>query len=187
MNDDRLKRYNDSIYLTGFMATGKSTTGKELSKRLEMPFRDLDQIIVNGAGKSIHKVFEEDGEPHFRKLEREYLMELSRVFTGVVALGGGALQNQQIIDHLKLNGLLIYISTPFEIIADRVYKDTERPIVFDKQGKRKDKDTLFKELKTLYSGRKKFYEQAQITIHADRYSSNEKLMEALLLKIKQHV
>lgn len=187
MNSYRLERFKDSIYVCGFMASGKSTLGKALAKKLEREFRDLDEILVKSEGQSINEIFSEKGEAYFRKKEWEYLLELTRHFKGVVSLGGGALQKQRIVDHLKVNGLLVYLDTPMGEIVDRVMSSDERPILFDKNGKIKSRETLFTELKTLYSERKSFYNQAQITINTTLYSSVDEITEAAIEKIARHV
>ena len=74
-----------------------------------------------------------------------------------------------------------------EVIVDRVLESDERPILFNESGKIKSRETLFTELKTLYSGRKTFYKQAQITIDTTLYSSVDEITEAAIEKITRHV
>ncbi|HBX65675.1 MAG: shikimate kinase [Balneola sp.] len=187
MNSYRLERFKDSIYVCGFMASGKSTVGKSLADKLGREYRDLDAVIEEKEEQSIKEIFEEKGEEYFREKEWEYLLDLTRHFKGVVSLGGGALQNQRIIDHLKVSGILLYLETPMEVIVDRVLESDERPILFNESGKIKSRETLFTELKTLYSGRKTFYKQAQITIDTTLYSSVDEITEAAIEKITRHV
>ena len=187
MNSYRLERFKDSIYVCGFMASGKSTLGKALAEKLEREYCDLDDVIVEREGKSIRDIFNEHGEEYFREKEWEYLLDLTRNFKGVVSLGGGALQNQRIVDHLKVNGLLLFVDTPLEQIVDRVLSSNERPILFNNDGKIKSRETLFTELKALYSGREKFYKQAQIGIKTPLFSSVEEMTEAAIEKIIRHV
>ena len=187
MNEYRLKKFEGSIYLCGFMATGKSSVGKHLAELLDKPFKDLDRVIVEKEGKSIRKIFGEHGEEYFREKEWKYLLELTRTFKGVVALGGGALHNQHVIDHLKVNGLLIFIKTPLELIVERVLRNTKRPMALDEDGKLKSRETLFTELKTLYSSREPLYEQAQITLEGQKGSLKQDQAKKLVEKIKRYV
>jgi shikimate kinase len=129
----------------------------------------------------------EQGEPYFRQKEWEYLQYLNREFRGIVALGGGALHNQQVIDHLKATGLLIFIDTPMDEIVKRVHRNTRRPILYDEEGKIKSKETLFTELKALYLQREAFYKQAQIIIKTASYSSIEEKADAAIEQIIRHV
>ncbi len=187
MNEYRLKKFDGSIYICGFMATGKSTIGRLIAKELEKPFLDLDTVILNKEGCSISEIFRKYGEEYFREKEFEALLELTRNFKGVVALGGGALQNQQVVDHLKVHGLLVYIKTPLDIIVERVLRNTKRPIVLNNEGKIKPKETLFKELKALYLSRNPLYEQAQIKIESSGLESKEGQAKLLIEKLKRYV
>ncbi len=187
MNEHRLKRFEGSFYICGFMGAGKSSVGRLLAKELGLPFHDLDKYLEKKEGRKIADIFGEEGEDYFRKKEWEYLLDLTRSFKGVVALGGGALQNQQIVDHLKLHGLLILIDVPMDVILDRVMRNKKRPIVVDEEGKIKSRETLLKELNVLYSKRFKYYKQAQITITTDGKRNKKDLIPILTDKIKQHV
>lgn len=187
MNLYKLNKFEGSLFICGFMASGKSTLGREIANELGWKFLDLDTFIEKREGKSIRDLFEVNGESYFRNKEREYLMELAKNFRGVLALGGGALQEQRVVDYLKLNGLLIFVDTPLEQITERVINNTERPILFDKNGKIKSKEILFAELKTLYLSREKFYKQAQISIKTSLFTSVEEMTQKVIEKIIRHV
>ncbi|MCW9706656.1 shikimate kinase [Fodinibius salsisoli] len=175
------------IFLCGFMGTGKTTIGRKLAQKLDYPFLDLDDRIVERAGQSIPDIFEAGGEGRFRTVERKALMEVCRSFKGVVALGGGSLQNQHLLDHLKLNGLLIFIETPFSVLIDRIYQDKNRPLLLDESGNVKERKTLEEELRFLYDDRLPLYRQASISIQMSRGESPEEQVETLFKKIRNHV
>lgn len=187
MNNYRLARFKDSIFMCGFMGTGKSKIGYELSKSLDFPFIDLDNYIEEQEGSTISEIFKEKGENYFREKEWEYLLKLTRSFKGVIALGGGALHNQRVVDHLKLHGLLVFIDTHMDIILRRVMRNKKRPILLDESGKLKSEETLFRELKTLYSSRKALYEQAQIKFENDESLDIKDKVQKVIEKIKRHV
>lgn len=187
MNNYRLARFKDSIFMCGFMGTGKSKIGYELSKSLDFPFIDLDHYIEEQEESTISEIFKKRGESYFREKEWEYLLQLTRSFKGVIALGGGALHNQRVVDHLKLHGLLVFIETPMDTILQRVMRNKKRPIVLDGSGKLKSEETLFRELKTLYSSREALYEQAQIKFESDESLDIENQIQKLIEKIKRHV
>ncbi|MFN1833653.1 shikimate kinase [Balneola sp. MJW-20] len=188
MNERRLNRFKGGIFLTGFMASGKSTYGKALAELLDWPFTDLDQYIEKEEGRSINEIFKQEGEEYFRTLERKAVLSLTPDLKNqVVALGGGALHNQHMVDHLKFNGLLICFETPMVEITKRVFDSSERPILYRDNGEKKTKEMLMDELKTLYSGRKKWYDQSQITINTANYKNNEDLIRDLIKKIQLHV
>ena len=77
------------VYLTGFMASGKSTVGPRAAARLGRPFLDLDRLIAAHAGRSIPTIFAEEGEEQFRALETKMLHRTTETEDLVVALGGG--------------------------------------------------------------------------------------------------
>lgn len=187
MSDYRLKRFQGSYYICGFMGAGKSAIGSMLAKRLELPFHDLDKYLVHKEGKNISDIFKVEGEKYFREKEREYLLDLTRKFKGVVALGGGALHNQHIVDHLKVHGLLIFLDTPMDVILDRVIINTKRPIVRNQEGEIKSRETLKIELETLYSSRIEFYKQATVKLTTSGNEEKEVIVNRLIEKIKNHV
>ncbi len=169
------------------MGAGKSTIGSMLSDRLDMPFLDLDDYIEEEAGKEIPNIFKEDGEPTFRKIERKCILDVIKKYEGVVALGGGSLQNQHIVDHIKLNGLLIFIDTPFSLILNRITEESKRPLLLNEQGTVKKKEILEKELSTLYEQRLPFYQQAELSIADSERKTAESMVNSLIKKIKNHV
>lgn len=175
----------DRIFLCGFMGAGKSTLGRRLAKRLKMNFMDLDKIIEQESAQSIPEIFEQDGEETFRKLEQSALLSVIRSKKGVIALGGGSLQNQHMVDHLKLNGLLIFIDTPFSVIFERIADDSGRPLLTDENGELKSEELLHSQLKALYEKRLPLYRQAVITV--DSSGGLKEVMDQLIRKIENHV
>ena len=81
---------NFRIFLTGFMGSGKSYTGRRLSEALGIPFIDLDHWIEDQEGQSIQAIFEKSGEAAFRQIEREALHQMIAYEQAVIACGGGA-------------------------------------------------------------------------------------------------
>jgi shikimate kinase len=177
----------ERIFLSGFMGAGKSTLGRILAQKLERPFEDLDDKIEEKAGKSIPNIFDKSGEAGFRTVERRAIMDVIRNDEGIIALGGGSLQNQHLLDHIKLNGLLVFIETPISVILDRISGDSNRPLLVDEDGNSKSKEMLRQELQALYDDRLPLYEQAVIKITDDGSGSPEDLVEMLLKKIRNHV
>ncbi|WP_138429251.1 shikimate kinase [Fodinibius saliphilus] len=177
----------DIIFLSGFMGTGKSTIGRLLAERLERNFLDLDDKIEEEAGCTISDIFEQSGEAGFRTAERRALLEVARGYKGVVALGGGSLQNQHMVDHLKLNGLLVFIETPISVILDRISGDENRPLLLNEEGNPKSRERLQNELQKLYNERLSLYKQAVIKISNDGHKKPDQLVQTLLKKIKNHV
>jgi len=187
MNLYRLKKFAESFFIVGFMATGKSSIGKILAKELDRPFLDLDEYIAQKEGCSIKEIFTSRGEAYFRDREWRSLLEVTQNFRGVIALGGGALHNQQVVDHLKLFGLLVFLKTPMNVIVDRIERNKKRPIVLDEHGEIKSRETLFSELESLYLKREHLYNQAQIILESTGYESKEEQAAKLIEKLQRYV
>lgn len=174
------------IFLCGFMGAGKSVIGQQLADKLERPFQDLDDKVEEKAGQSIPQIFEESGESVFRTIERKSLLEIAREFEGIVALGGGSLQNQQLVDQIKKNGLLIFIETPITVILDRISEDNNRPLLLDENGDPKDPKRLKQDLTALYEERMHLYEQADLKAINDGSEPTEQIVETLVEKIRNY-
>jgi shikimate kinase len=168
---DKLK-LKKPIFLCGMMGSGKSTVGQELATQLDVPFRDLDEMIVQKAEMSIPEIFEKKGEPKFRNLERSLLIRESQYFEGVMALGGGSLQNQHIIDHLKIYGWLVFLEVPQSVISKRISGDVNRPMLKPDRSNKADK-TGSSKIESLLEERLPYYRQAEITIKAGDRPADE--------------
>ena len=187
MNEYRVMKFDESIFLTGFMASGKSSVGKLLAKKLDRPFTDLDSLIEKAEKQSIREIFDKYGESYFRQKEWDQLLEVTKSFKGVVALGGGALHNQNVVDHLKLHGLMIFIKTPIEVITNRVLRNTRRPMAIAKNGKLKSRQALFDELNILYLARIGYYQQAQIILESTDEETKEEQVIKIFEKLQRYV
>lgn len=141
---------DSNIVLVGFMGTGKTAVGKRLAERLNMTFLDMDDIIEERAGKSIPRIFAEDGEPHFRALERALVRELSEKTGLVIGAGGGVVLNPDNISDYSRTGLVVCLSATPEVILDRVAGDTARPLLAG--------DDKIKKIRNLLEFRRKFYD-----------------------------
>lgn len=109
------------VILTGFMATGKSAVGRAVAARLGRRFIDTDHEIVTRAGKPIARIFAEDGEPAFRRLEREVIAALAQApQPAVIATGGGALVDDANFATLSRAGTIVCLVARPEVIARRV-------------------------------------------------------------------
>ena len=118
-----------NIVLTGFMGTGKSSVGRRLAGRLNRRFLDMDTEIEKREGRTISRIFEEEGEAHFRGLERDLVLELSGSEDLVISTGGGVLINPQNLEDFQRTGIVICLSTDVDTILARVSRDKKRPLL----------------------------------------------------------
>lgn len=108
------------VFLTGFMGSGKTTVGRLLSDRLEMPFIDLDREIELRSGMSVKEIFERGGEPLFRRLEQEALAAAVGRPEAVIATGGGTVTVERNLRLLDAGGVSVWLDPPFAVISQRI-------------------------------------------------------------------
>ena len=159
------------IVLLGYMASGKSSIGKLLSKKLSMKFLDLDDYIINKEGMSIAEIFEKKGEVYFRVIENKYLKEvLNTKDQFILALGGGTpcyANNMEEIN--KGDTVSIYLQGKTKTMIDRlIKKKSKRPLIASLAD---DKIPEFV-AKHLFE-RRLYYELAKITVEIDAKSKKE--------------
>ena len=129
--------------------SGKSTVGRQLARRLALPFTDTDHAIEQRIGCSIRDYFDREGEAAFRDVEEEVIRELAGAPAGVLATGGGAVLRPGNRERLRAAGHTIYLrSTPEEIFR-RLRHDTNRPLLQVADPLRKLRD-LYEERDPLY-------------------------------------
>ena len=126
------------LIITGFMATGKSSVGPIVAKRLGWEFIDSDTMIVARAKKPVAQIFADDGEAQFRKFEREAIARLAGdlrrcpqchgPFPQVISTGGGVLTDESNCAALKRAGVIICLTARPEVLAARIDRSkTRRP------------------------------------------------------------
>lgn len=160
---------HDLIYLTGFMASGKSTIGPILANTLGYEYVDMDAEIVTATGKRIADFFAEAGEEAFRKIEHSTLKDLSGRHATVVALGGGAIAHGQNLAIIKSTGILIYLKSDPEHIFWRVRYKSDRPLLLNAEGTSLSDDELRERINAILTVREPFYQQADIIIRTDEH------------------
>jgi shikimate kinase len=151
-----------NIFLIGMPSSGKSTLGRQLAKRLDYQFIDMDDLIVNQELSSVFDIFKYKGEDYFRKVESKVLKGIKPNQKLIVATGGGVPCFFDNMDFVKANGISIFLNVQPEDLLKRIQKSegNNRPLI----DKKKSNEVLLNELKERYENRLKFYEQADIQI-----------------------
>lgn len=122
------KRFRRSIILTGFMCSGKSTVGLELSKALNIPFTDIDERIKDKTDMSISDIFKNYGEKYFRNIERAELKKALNEQYQVIATGGGILTCDENIDTIKQSQAFnIFLDITTDTVIQRGQSSIDRP------------------------------------------------------------
>ncbi|MGJ8745792.1 shikimate kinase [Polaribacter sp.] len=167
------------IVLIGYMASGKSTIGKQLAKKLYLPFIDLDAYIVEKEKMEISTIFKEKGEIYFRLIEHKYLKEIVASETKfVLSLGGGTpcyADNMKFLNETDV--ISIYLKASIGLIVERLKKEkSKRPLVANLN----DEEMAEFIAKHLFE-RSYFYAQATHSIAIDTKKINEIVAEIRIL------
>ena len=147
------------IFLIGFMGSGKTYWGKQLSEKLKLPFFDLDEQIESSEGKTINQLFAENGEEYFRLLEKDTLHIITESHDSfIMATGGGTPCYFNNIDYMNKGGTTVWVNTPVDVLCERLTKEkANRPLL-----KNLDDTQIKGFILKKFSDRKIYYEQAEI-------------------------
>ncbi len=177
----------ERIYLTGFMGCGKSTLGPRLAGALGFTFVDLDEAVVQRAGKSIRAIFAEDGEAAFRWLEADALRATAGLDRVVVATGGGTFMQEDHLRWARDHGTVVYLRVKPGELARRLRRgQARRPLLCDDRGKPLPPDALRQRIETLLAEREPVYRQAHLTVDVGR-GTPEMATGALLKALVWHL
>ena len=149
------------IALVGLPGSGKTTVGRQLARRLGLPFIDSDLVIEQRLGCSVRAYFEREGEAAFRDVEQAVINELTLQDTGVLSTGGGAVLRELNRQHLRQRCFVIYLHSRATELMRRLRHDVSRPLlqVADPAAR----------LRELYAQRDPLYrETAQLVIETGR-------------------
>lgn len=140
-----------TISLIGLPGSGKTTVGRQLSRRLRAPFLDSDTVIEQQLGCSIREFFEREGEQRFRDIEASVIDELTQLSDGVLSTGGGAVLRPENRAHLHGRTRVVYLNSSPDDLFRRLRHDKNRPLlqVADPLGRLRDlhtqRDPLYRE------------------------------------------
>jgi shikimate kinase len=118
-----------NIVLVGFMGTGKTTVGRVLAGRTGRPLLDMDAEIEARAGKAVSDIFRDDGEPAFRRMERDLVRDLAARSGLLISSGGGIVLDPLNIADFSRTGLVACLLADAETILRRVESETHRPLI----------------------------------------------------------
>jgi shikimate kinase len=148
---------NHAIVLVGLMGAGKTSVGRRLAEKLDIPFVDADHEIEIAAGKSIPDIFAEHGEDYFREGERRVITRLLENGLQVLATGGGAFMNDETRARIKELGVSLWLKADLNVLLKRVAKRNDRPLL-------KENPELV--MKNLMQLRYPIYAEANITVES---------------------
>jgi shikimate kinase len=164
------------IYLIGFMGSGKTHWGKQLSAKLGLPFYDLDTVIVEKEHRTVADIFEESGEEYFRYQEKEMLEAIvAEMESFILSCGGGTPCFFNNIEFMKKNGKVIWLNTSVDILKQRLLKERKtRPLISEVND-----EELRRYIVKKLSERRMYYQQADVTVMEEN-TNLEELIQLLL-------
>ena len=153
-----------NLVFLGMMGSGKSSIGNMVSKKLNLKFIDIDNLIEAEAGSSISSIFEEKGENYFRNMEEKITLQNLKTIGTVISLGGGAFINDKIRKEILTNHFSFWLNSNETILLKRIKGNKIRPLAF------KSTD---QEIKQLIKKRSTIYAKAQFKINCNKLTKTK--------------
>jgi shikimate kinase len=163
------------IVLVGLMGVGKTTVGRRLAARLDLPFTDADDEIEQAASLGIAEIFSRYGEPAFRDGERRVIARLMAGPVQVIATGGGAFVDPITRDLILAQGITIWLHANIDVLVERTARRSSRPLLLNG-----DPHEILTEL---LEKRTPAYEQAIIHIKSER-GPHDQSVEAIIAALR---
>ncbi|MDE2861270.1 MAG: shikimate kinase [Chloroflexota bacterium] len=167
-----------NIILTGFSGTGKSSVGRAVAELQGWELWDTDEEIVRVSGKSIADIFEEDGEPAFRYLEKEAVLLACEESNVVVATGGGAIVDPDNYAAMAASGVIVCLDATPETIVARLSASPEGENAPEERPMLAGTDPI-ERVRELKSQRQEHYDMAAFTVDTDGLSVEEAAREVV--------
>lgn len=146
------------IVLVGLMGAGKTSVGRRLAEKLDIPFVDADHEIEAAAGKPIKEIFADHGEAYFREGERRVIQRLIGNGAQVLATGGGAYMNEETRARIEALGVSVWLRAALPLLMKRVAKRQDRPLL--------QADDPEKVMRALIEKRYPVYALADVTVES---------------------
>ena len=153
-----------NIVFLGMMGSGKTSIGILVSKKLNLQFYDIDQIIEKDLGMSISEIFQKKGEKFFRNVDEKITLKFLKKKNIVVSLGGGAFINKKIREEIQKNHFSFWLNWNSDTLIQRIQKNTKRPIAL-----RSSPNQLI----DLIKKRSMVYSKSKYKINCEKLSKNE--------------
>ena len=167
---NKLMESKENIVFLGMMGSGKTSIGLLISKKLNLQFYDIDQIIEKELEMSISDIFEKKGEKFFRDVEEKTTLKILKKKWIVISLGGGAFINRKIREEILKNHLSFWLNWNSKTLIQRIKKNIKRPIALK---------SSTSELIDLIKKRSVVYSKSKYKINCEKLSKNEIVNEII--------
>ncbi len=153
-----------NLVLVGMMASGKSTIGYLISKKLNINFVDIDKVIEKELKMNVLEIFKNKGETFFRDIEEKTTIKFLKSYNSVISLGGGAFLNEKIRKEIISNNVSFWLKWNVKTLLNRIKRSKTRPLAVNAEDK---------ELKELILKRSKIYSKANFKINCHEQSKDQ--------------
>ena len=155
---------NKNLVFLGMMGSGKSSIGYLISKKLNLIFSDIDNLIEEDSKISITEIFKIKGENYFRNLEEKVTLKALKGSNKVISLGGGGFINNKIRKEVLINHFSFWLDWDELVLLKRIKDSKKRPLAFQ---------ATDREIKQLIKKRAKIYSNAQFKINCNNLTKTE--------------
>ena len=155
---------NKNLVLLGMMGSGKSSIGLLVSKKLNLPFVDVDSLIVKSNSMSISEIFEKKGEDYFRNQEEKITLKCLKKIKNVISLGGGGFINTKIRKEILSNHFSFWLNWDEATLIRRIKGSKKRPLAFR---------STDQEIRVIIKNRSKIYSNAKFKINCNKLTKTE--------------
>ena len=155
---------NKNLVFLGMMGSGKSSIGNLVSKKLDLPFIDMDNLIEKNTGISISEIFETKGQVYFRNLEEKITIKSLKKIKSVISLGGGGFINPKIRKEILTNHFSFWLNWNESVLINRIKNNKKRPLAFK---------STEQELRIMIRKRTRIYTNAQFKINCNKLTKTE--------------
>mgnify|MGYP003982872413 FL=1 len=155
---------NKNLVFLGMMGSGKSSIGNLVSKKLDLHFVDIDNLIIESEGMTISEIFEKKGECYFRNLEEKITLKCLKKMKNVISLGGGGFINTKIRKEVLNNHFSFWLNWDELTLIRRIKNSKKRPLAFKSTNQ---------EIRAIIKDRSKIYSNAQFKINCNKLTKTE--------------
>ena len=153
-----------NLVFLGMMGSGKSSIGNLFSKKQNLKFVDIDNLIEGEMNMSISDIFKKRGETYFRNLEEKITLKALKNIGNVISLGGGSFINEKIRKVILANHISFWLNWNESVLLKRIKDSKKRPLVLNSSDQ---------EIKVLMRERSKIYAKAQFKINCNKLTKTE--------------
>ena len=164
-----------NLVFLGMMGSGKSSIGFLVSKKLNLKFIDIDNLIEDEIGIKISDIFKQKGEDFFRNLEEKITLKVLKQNNYVISLGGGAFINDKIRKEVLVNHFSFWLNWDSDILLKRIKNSQKRPLIIN---------STDQEINNLMKKRSKIYSKAKFKINCQELSKTAIVKK--ILKLYEH-